>query len=102
MENLASETVPCAVSDKIATKSTDGKDPDVMEVIATVFSLYLNSSRSLKQFTSFPSSLSQEFCCTVNVCTMHFAAGMQAFFQYASGNTRAEHSVICDPSTPGG
>lgn len=80
MENTGSETAPSAVSDKIATKSMDRMDPDVMEIIATIFILYFNSFRSLKQVTSFPSSLSQEsllYCQLLYVCTMHIAAGMQ-------------------------
>lgn len=80
VKNIGSETASSAVGDKIPTKSTDRMDLDVMEITPTIFSLYFNRFRSLKEVTSFPSSLSQEslvYCQLLLVCTMHIAAGMQ-------------------------
>lgn len=58
MENIGPGTLPSAVSDKTATNSVYRMDPDVIEIIVIIFSLYFSSFRSPEQVTSFPSSMS--------------------------------------------
>lgn len=74
--------------------------PNVVEITATIFSLYFNSFRCIKQV--FPLIPLTGDVLSTTVCLQLGCSLIPAFFQCASGNTRAEHLVICDSSTPGG
>lgn len=73
--------------------------PNVVEITATIFSLYFNSFRCLKQVLPLIPLAGDVLSTTV--CLQLGYSLIPAFFQCASGNTRAKHLVICDPSTPG-
>lgn len=74
--------------------------PNVVEITATIFSLYFNSFRCLKQV--LPLILLTGDVLSTTVCLQLGCSLAPAFLQCASSNTRAEHLVLCDTSTPGG